>query len=88
MVRGQSGDLLGRGTFKQITEGYPIESELIDVRDQLVRIEQELLNSTVPPKEKRSLWIGRIITDGWWNFKDPLIDRLLEIADAYKRKLP
>jgi hypothetical protein len=76
------------GEFSVAREGYPTAEELKDIRGQVEQLELELAESRIRPKNERSLWIGRVITDGWWQYKSPLVDTLLEMSDAYLRKLP
>jgi hypothetical protein len=75
-----------QGTFSQGAEGYPTSAELSVIRKELQRVEAELITTTIPEKNQRTLSIGRIVLDGWWKFdQDPLAKSLVAITDAYKR---
>lgn len=79
---------LNQGTFDQGTEGYPTSAELSVIRQELQRVETELVTATIPEKNQRTLSIGRIVLDGWWKYdQEPMAKKLVAITDAYKRKL-
>jgi hypothetical protein len=82
-------DALRRGAFAMPKEGCPTNSDLRYILQQLHRINSEIAKSEVPLKAERTLWIGRIITDDWWNFRsEPLTNILMCISNAYLRELP